>query len=558
MSLRRILLLNLFAIVVAACGTPRVGNDVVVISVVGTNDVHGELLPNGELGGVVTISAYLDALRAARTADGGAVLVVDAGDMWQGTLESNLAEGADVVAAYNAMGVTAAAIGNHEFDFGPAGDKAVPAGPGDDPRGALKARAREARFPLLAANLIDDATGLPVRWSNVQPSIMVDAAGIKIGIVGVMTRRALFTTIAANTVGLRVAPLAQSITREAHRLRDAGAVLVIVAAHAGGQCADFSDPLDLSSCDMSAEIMQTAGELEPGLVDYIVAGHEHERVAHVVNGIPITSNGSGTESFGRVDFSVDRRSQRIVEVQVFPPQFTAPSARSDYEGYPLVINSAVAGAAAASAERVRRKQAEKLGATLTAPFELSDEVESPLANLFTEALLESVDGDIVIHNVIGGIRNGLPAGELTYGSVYEMFPFDNVISIHEVSGRDLRRLIARESRKHRRAGFAGLRVFVDCAGDRMNVVMRLEDGRTIDDDDSVRIVANDFLALGGDDILTPIIPPGRFAPEVDMPRTRDLLVAWFRRQDVLDPMRFATDGRPKWNLPGTIPESCVL
>ncbi|MDH3533937.1 MAG: bifunctional metallophosphatase/5'-nucleotidase, partial [Gammaproteobacteria bacterium] len=62
-----------------------------VISVVGTNDVHGELLPAEGKGGLATLSGYVAALRDVRAADGG-VLLVDAGDMWQGTLESNLNE----------------------------------------------------------------------------------------------------------------------------------------------------------------------------------------------------------------------------------------------------------------------------------------------------------------------------------------------------------------------------------------------------------------------------------------------------------------------------------
>ena len=63
-----------------------------------------------------------------------------------------------MIAAYNALGYTAAAIGNHEFDFGPVGAAATPRTPADDPRGALKARAAAAAFPFLAANLLDTAT----------------------------------------------------------------------------------------------------------------------------------------------------------------------------------------------------------------------------------------------------------------------------------------------------------------------------------------------------------------------------------------------------------------
>ena len=131
--------------------------------------------------------------------------------MFQGTLESNVTEGASVVAAYNALGYTAAAIGNHEFDFGPVGPAATSRTPADDPRGALKARASEAAFPFLAANLVDAATGRAVEWANVKPAVLVQAAGVKVGIIGVMTRGALTATIASNVGGLSVAPLAETI-----------------------------------------------------------------------------------------------------------------------------------------------------------------------------------------------------------------------------------------------------------------------------------------------------------------------------------------------------------
>src|SRR5262245_60031142 len=173
----------------SACDAPTRGEQrpprPLTLSVVATNDVHGGLLPRDGRGGVETLSGYVTNLRAARKADGG-VLLVDAGDMFQGTVESNLGEGAPVVAVYNALGYAAAAIGNHEFDFGVVGPGVAPAGSSADVRGALKARAAEARFPFLAANLIDTARGRPVDWPNVRPSTIVDVAGVRVGVVGVM------------------------------------------------------------------------------------------------------------------------------------------------------------------------------------------------------------------------------------------------------------------------------------------------------------------------------------------------------------------------------------
>ena len=194
--------------------SPGSSSSPIVISIVGTNDLHGGILPRDGRGGLALFGGYINNLRAVRAHDG-ATLLIDAGDMFQGTLESNLGEGATVVAAYNALGYTAATIGNHEFDFGPVGPAVTPAKPGDDPRGALKARAAEAKFAVLAANLIDDATKRAVEWPNVRPSVIVEAAGMRVGIVGVMTLRALAATMSGNVKGLSVAPLAATIAAQA-------------------------------------------------------------------------------------------------------------------------------------------------------------------------------------------------------------------------------------------------------------------------------------------------------------------------------------------------------
>ncbi len=97
----RNLFVLLVAIAVGSCATTPETPERVVITVIGTNDVHGELVPQPGRGGITTFSGYVANLREARSVDGD-VLLVDAGDMWQGTLESNLNEGQAVVKAYNA------------------------------------------------------------------------------------------------------------------------------------------------------------------------------------------------------------------------------------------------------------------------------------------------------------------------------------------------------------------------------------------------------------------------------------------------------------------------
>ena len=562
-----------------ACATERLAPaDEFTLSLIGTNDVHGQLLADGDRGGLVAMSAYVDALRAARAEDGGAVLVIDAGDMWQGTLESNLVEGAAIVDAFNAIGVDAAAIGNHEFDFGPVGRKAIPEDSKDDPRGALKAQAARASFPLLAANLIDESTGKPVAWDNVRPSVILDAQGLKVGIIGIMTERALQTTIAANVKGLRIAPLAETVIKEATALRNKGASVIIVAAHAGGSCARFDDPQDLSTCNTDGEIMQVASAIPRGLVDHIFAGHVHQGIAHVVNGISISSAYSNGRAFSRVDLRVDRSRNRIVSRRIHPPhraclrissstgECVSPdndavdAVKVRYEGREISPDPAVLSIAESAAAFAAETKNEALGVTLEAPFLHPPATESALANLMTDAIREQVGGDVAIHNVVGGIRNTLPAGELTFGAVYEMFPFDNRIVVLELSGAELRKVLADQAyRGRRRAGFSGMRVSISCSNDNMVIDIRMNDGTVLQDDDSVTLIANDFLAFGGDDVLTPIIPDGGFSIDYGKPLVRDVLVDWFRAHGgTLSPGDYVTSADPKWNLPEPFPAACAL
>ena len=550
----RILTVLITLACVSACSAPNA----FTITVIGTNDVHGELLPREGEGGLVAISAYVNAVRAARDEDGGAVILLDAGDMWQGTLESNYSEGAALVEAFNSLGYAATAVGNHEFDFGPAGPLPTPRSPEDDPRGALKQRASEANFPFLAANLIDETTGQPVQWPNVYPSTLIDVQGVQVGIIGVMTERALTRTIAANTVGLIVAPLAETIEREALVLREAGATIILVSAHAGGECTQFDDPYDTSSCLAESEIFSVANTLPHGLVDHILAGHTHQGIAHVVNGIAISEGYSRARAFSRVDLTVDRKTGKPISRTIFPPKRTTQE--SSYEGQefaPAVDMLAIADKTKSLAADIKR---EKIGVYLASPFELSENPESALGNLYTDALLAAVEADISMHRSNTMIRADLPAGDLTMGSLYEMSPFDNQVTVIHLSGAELRRVIAAQAHLGQlRVDFSGMRVAVECVDKRKSVVMRLANAREIADGDSVSIAVTDYLALGGDDVFTEVMPEGGYERQLDAPLARDFIADWLReRGGSISVSDFSSEDDPKWTLPDDLDPECRL
>ncbi|MDP6942522.1 MAG: metallophosphatase, partial [Myxococcota bacterium] len=259
----------------AGCATPH-GH----LRVVHTTDVHGHFSD-----GLTQVASFVDGAREASDT----VLLLDSGDMWSGTLMSDRTEGALGVAAYNAMGYDAVALGNHEFDYGPVGPERTG---GDDPFEALKIRLAEARFPVLTANLVDKATGQLPDWPNLRASVMLRRGGFLVGVVGATTVETPSITFPHVGAALAFTDAAQAVIREATALRERGAEVIIVLAHIGAACERFDDPDDLSSCEPDSELFELVRALPPGLVDVALGGHTHRPVAHRVNGVLVAHTGA--------------------------------------------------------------------------------------------------------------------------------------------------------------------------------------------------------------------------------------------------------------------------
>lgn len=480
-----------------------------VISVVATTDVHGHIESLPWLGG------YLRNLRARCTADGGGVLLIDSGDMFQGTLESNLGEGAAMVHGYNALGYAAAAIGNHEFDFGPAGPVTLP-GEHDDPRGALKARAAEAHFPFLAANLHEKGATRPLAWHNVRPFALVKLAGVRIGIVGAITKSTPFATHPRNFAGLEVDPLVTAVALAARQARHAGAEIVVLTAHAGGECARSDRPDDLGSCLPNEEIFALARALPPHLVDLIAAGHTHQMVAHKVAGIPIVQALAEGRAFSRIDLTIDRAHHTVSDAQIFAPQPLCGGGRvprfgpeacaaSVYEGQPVVFDEAVAAALAPDIERARQRRAAPVGIELVGPMRREVKEESPLGNLAADLLRAAAPGADVAFINGGSLRTSLPAGPLDYGRLYEAFPFDDGLATVHLTAGQLAALVARNlGREFGILSLSGVTAQARCAGAALVVELYGRDGKSLPAARPLVAVTNGYLASGGDGLLTGI------------------------------------------------------
>jgi 5'-nucleotidase len=526
-----------------------------VLSFLGLNDLHGRLraLP--------AFAGYAHNLRRARAKDGGAVALLDAGDMFQGTLESNLTEGASVIAAYGVLGMTVATLGNHEFDFGPVAGM-------DDPQGAIRARIREAPFPILSANLVTRGSHSSPAWDKLRRSVLVNVGGVRVGFVGLLTHETPSIVMNAWFAGLDVDPLAPILAEEARSLRSQGAELVIGIAHAGADCKAFSEPSDLGSCKPDAEIFDVARALPAGSVDAIFAGHTHAGVAQLVNGIPIVEAYARGSAFSRIDLRLDGATHRVLERRIFPPHDLCPKLTeggpctlTDYEGEPTREDLDVAQAiepALAQAEHFREAP---IGCTVSEAMACEHGIESALGNLFADLLRESVAGaDVAILNG-GTLRADLPAGQLSYGQLFEAMPFDNLVAHIRMSGAELKTVILTHLQhdSHGLISLSGMRVSARCGKSGAELKLTRDSGKPVSDRETLLVATSDYLATGGDGLFQPLsLPPQRI--ELDTSGTfRDALARSLKRHPQLSPHDKAIfdPDHPRLNLSSPRPLICA-
>src|SRR5437667_251980 len=286
----------------APAAAPLSVTDSTLLRVLTTSDLHGQLEPRvwdwsegRRVGGVAALKPWLDSL--ARVC-GCTSVRLDAGDEMQGTLLSNATFGRGTIDAMNTLGIDAAAIGNHEFDWSV---------------DTLRARMSEAKYPFLSANITNTAGTARPDWAK--PWTLVTKYGVKIAIIGLTTTETPTSTDSRNIQGLAFGDGAQAIKRYLPEAR-AAADFVIVVAHVGALCDSSIGGGNSAACH--GEILDVARQLDSGSVDLIVAGHTHVRVNTVVHGIPIVEAQSSGRAIGVVDF-VRVRGRREVRAQLITP-----------------------------------------------------------------------------------------------------------------------------------------------------------------------------------------------------------------------------------------------
>ncbi len=445
-------------------GTPR-------LRIIATNDFHGALEPrpdaNGvQRGGAAYVAAAI-AMARSECAPACETILLDGGDMFQGTPASNFSFGRPVVDYYNRMDYAAAALGNHEFDWGV---------------DTLRARMREARHAILGAN-VRFKDGRDVPW--IRDDTLVTRGSLKVGVIGISTRLTPTTTKAVNVTAFRFDDPVPIVDARAASLRERGADFVILIAHDGGFCATDGTP------PCRGEIVDIAGRLTQK-IDAIVSGHTHSLIDASVNGIPIVQARSSGRAIGVIDI---------------PLASTSPALAPVGEVRDVVVAGTTEVASIDSLVRRATRRVSSLVNRRVAVFATALDREGnqyPLGNIIADAQRWAAKGDIAIMNN-GGIRAGLRAGVATYGSLFEVQPFGNTLYRLSMRGSKVRECLERiVSREEPRVHVSGVTIGFNPdrpAGARIES-LRLPAGRTLVDGATYSVIVNDFIATGGDGLCS--------------------------------------------------------
>jgi 5'-nucleotidase len=514
------------------------GGAPVEITLIAFNDFHGNLEPpqrtitlpaEGALpevrvpaGGAAYFAGAIEAIRARSPNH----LVVSAGDLVSASpLTSSLFLDEPTILAMNMAGLDFNAVGNHEFDRGRAELLRLDRGGCDKHTQrqpcALDPAFPGANFPILAANVVTE-TG-----DTLLPAYGMRRFGrgrrqVDVAVIGMTLRGTPSLVAPAGIAGLTFRDEAETVNALIPRLKAEGAELIVLLIHQGLDTRARGG----NACErVEGDLVEVLQRLSPE-VDVVVSGHTHnDYVCDFATVDPqrpflVTSAGSYGTMLSEIRLRVDPRTgavvsrnavNRIVQGEGF--RDTRGEFRVSDRVPVSPPNPAVAALVARYAAAAAPLRARPVG-RLTGPAlrEATASGESSLGNLVADAQLAAMraqGAEISLMNP-GGLRADLvPAadGSVSYGQIYAVQPFGNVLLVRSFTGRQLRDVLEQQWASGSNTvrtpqillvsrGFTYSFDTSRPAGQRVTD-MRLG-GVSIRDDQVVRVTMSNFLAFGGD------------------------------------------------------------
>ncbi|MBR7799820.1 bifunctional metallophosphatase/5'-nucleotidase [Undibacterium sp. FT137W] len=456
-------------------------------------------------GGIEVLGAYLQAWRQ-QDKD---LLFVGGGDLIGASPGiSSLFADEPTLEALGRMGLRVSALGNHEFDQGVQELRRQMQGGCDSPRPdkacKFNGEFSGAKFKYIAANVLDKASGNPYFAAY----HIEHVKGVKIGFIGAVLRDTPMMVARENVKELRFIDEAEAINQAIPALKAQGVSVFIVLIHEGGTT---TEAFDQPACtQLKGPIVNIVKRLDPA-IKLIVSGHSHTGFTCQVEGRLVTQAQMYGHLLTRFRLTIDPIHHQVQEISAVNLPMT-PST----EPIPQEMTGLIERARELSHAIITQPIARLAVATLSR--KMNDAGESPLGNVVADAQLEAVKSlgaEIALMNN-KGIRGNLETvgGNMsTYGQTSSVLPFGNTLVLMSFTGAQLRTLLEEqmwvdeESPDGRNVlqVSEGLTYTWDKQrpiGQRVLPETLKLNGVAIDNARTYRIVANNFIAGGGDRIPT--------------------------------------------------------
>ena len=439
----------------------------VQITVLNTTDVHGHLLSGGEgdaegAGGLLRCATKIGEIRASELN----VILIDCGDLIQGSAESWLTRGGVMLTALEALHYDAWVLGNHDFDWG---------------FGTIKALHDRATLPILGAN-IGAREGTTNQLYKVKPFVLREVDGVRVAIVGLTTPGIptwLRPDVLGNTTFERSV---EALHRIMPDVRAAKPDVMILAVHQG------YEELGDNNANEINRITQDFPEF-----DIVLGGHLHKiPPALRLHGVLYLQAGCSGDALGRVDLVYDTVQKRVTKKDGVVLRI----------GEDTPVDSQLQAALQPDLDRAARVLDEEVGSTTT---EISSSTklpaESPAQQLIARAIAEKSGADVVLHGVLSSAS--IAVGPIRQRDLWRLVPYENRIGIAELTASELKEILEENTEQIGSTHFLGVYgLAYDLypkapLGSRVRN-LRLPDGTFIHPKKRLRVASNSYaLASGG-------------------------------------------------------------
>jgi 2',3'-cyclic-nucleotide 2'-phosphodiesterase (5'-nucleotidase family) len=435
-------------------------------------------------------------------------LLLDSGDMFQGTPEGILTKGMASVTLMNQLGYGASVPGNHEYDYGDA---------------VFRTLVSSAAFSILGANVYDKAGA-----AYLKPYTILKKAGKKIAVLGLAGRHTATSTLPTNVKHLEFRDEAEETAKWLPEIKAQKPDAVIVLAHLG-----LSEEVSIKRVDVSTWTFDAAayGTLRIARaakgIDLVLGGHNHAALLKgyhdPVSGAWLGESGYGLSYVSRAELTFDDASGELagLKIEVLPLWTDATGEDPAVLKTIAVFNDAV--------EREMGKEAGRAAANLSFS---PDGLDSKIGNWLCDITRAATGAGMAFFNT-KAIRAEIKKGPVRLRDVYQAMPFDNTVVTMRLTGAQVKRLMADNLRAMSFMQVSGVEVEYRLGPDgKPDKIILKRYGREIDPRQEFLVATNNYLAFGGNG--GDVFAEGREITDTLLP-VRDLMLKAFAAGPVTAP-----------------------